>query len=130
MKVLKILKEHFKHFSKLINHLIGYHWILLASLNPCIWIAWAYMASKPIEKNKRYPIGFDILLFDKNFFLKRKETLLENSKWIKNTSIMITIKNSSKLEGLTNYVVWKFEIRTTLMKKSLWDLHNPKFIKT
>jgi hypothetical protein len=62
--------------------------------------------------------------------LKRKETLLENSKWIKNTSIMITIKNSSKLEGLTNYVVWKFEIRTTLMKKSLWDLHNPKFIKT
>jgi hypothetical protein len=37
-----------------------------------------------------------------------------------------TINNSSKLEGLTNYVVWKFEIRTTLMKKGLWDLVNPK----
>lgn len=45
-----------------------------------------------------------------------------NSKHINND----TINNSSNLEGSTNYVVWKFEIRTTLMKKGLWDLVNPK----
>jgi hypothetical protein len=39
---------------------------------------------------------------------------------------MITINDSSKLEGSTNYVVWKFEIKTTLLKKGLWDLVNPK----
>jgi hypothetical protein len=39
---------------------------------------------------------------------------------------MITINNFSKLEGSTNYVVGKFEIRTTLMKEGLWDLVNPK----
>ncbi len=39
--------------------------------------------------------------------------------------MMITIDNSSKLEGASNYDIWKFKIKTILMREDLWDLVNP-----
>ncbi len=39
--------------------------------------------------------------------------------------MMITIDNSSKLEGASNYGIWKFKIKTMLIREDLWDLVNP-----
>jgi hypothetical protein len=33
---------------------------------------------------------------------------------------------SSKLEGPSNYVVWKINVKTILLKEGLWDLVDPK----
>jgi hypothetical protein len=39
--------------------------------------------------------------------------------------MMITIDNSSKFEGVSNYDIWKFKIKTILMREDFWDLVNP-----
>ncbi|KAH9549520.1 hypothetical protein CY35_10G023900 [Sphagnum magellanicum] len=40
------------------------------------------------------------------------------------SNMIITIDNSSKLEGASNYGIWKFKIKTILMREDLWDLVN------
>ncbi|CAM6018392.1 unnamed protein product [Sphagnum balticum] len=40
------------------------------------------------------------------------------------SNMMITIDSSSKLEGASNYDIWKFKIKTILMREDLWDLVN------
>jgi hypothetical protein len=41
------------------------------------------------------------------------------------SNMMITIDNSSKFEGASNYGILKFKIKTILMREDLWDLVNP-----
>jgi hypothetical protein len=38
---------------------------------------------------------------------------------------MFAIVSSNKLEGASNYGIWRVKIKTILMKEDLWDLVNP-----
>ncbi len=38
---------------------------------------------------------------------------------------MFAIESSNKLEGASNYAIWRVKIKIILMKEDLWDLVNP-----